>query len=290
MTEAPRLKPQILVELLDHSFRLYRENFALFVGLIAIVYVPGQILQMAISAPITLELGVLMQQWQASARSNPDMALLKQIIGHSTQLFVVSALIGGIVFPLATGALTLAASRRYLGQPTSLRECYRFIFRNFGRYLGTLLLSGLATGLGFMACVVPGIFLAVWFVFTSSVVVLEGQGGTEAMGRSRQLSKDNGWRIVGMFLLVFTISVMLGFGISAFSTFAIQRLGLEPLHEFLAQQALQDVITLFLAPFYSIGWVLLYYDIRIRNEGFDLEVRLATPPAEPPRPPSPAAA
>jgi len=296
VTEAPRLKPQEILELLDASFRLYRENFALFVGLTALIYVPGQILQMIISAPITLEFGELMAKWQASARSNPDMGVLKQMIGHGVTLFLVSALVGGILFPLSTGALTLAASRRYLGQPASLRECYGFIFRNFGRYVGTLLLSGLAAGLGFMFCVVPGIILSVWFVFTSSVVVLEGLGGTEAMGRSRQLSRGNGWRVVGMFLLLILIAMILGIGGSAFSNFVTEKLALEKLHEFMAQQAVQDVITLLLAPFYSIGWILLYYDIRIRQEGYDLEVRLPAPsgtvlpPAEPPPPGSAAPA
>jgi hypothetical protein len=290
VTEAPRLKPQEILGLLDASFRLYRENFALFVGLVALIYIPGQILQMFVTAPLTLEFGDLMAQWQASARTGPDMTLFRQMMGVATILFLVSALVGGIVFPLATGALTLAASRRYLGQPTSLRECYGFIFRNFGRYVGTLLLSGLAAGLGFMCCIVPGILLSVWFVFTSSVVVLEGLGGTAAMGRSRQLSQGSGWRIVGMFLLLMLIAMILGIGSSAFSNFFIQRLELERLHEFMAQQAVQDVITLLLAPFYSVGWILLYYDVRIRNEGFDLEVRLAAPPAEPPPPPTAATA
>lgn len=295
MSDAPRLRPQGVLELLDHSFRLYRDNFAIVVGLISVIFIPSQIVLLLVTGPISVELGTVMAKWQSQAQTSPDPALLKQMVGLFGTLFLVSAFFGAVVFPLATGALTRAVSRRLLGQQISLRDCYVYIFRNFGRYIGTLMLNGMAIGLGTMVCVVPGLLMAVWFVFTSTVVVVEGIGGTAAMGRSKQLSIGQAGRIVGMFVLMILTSGMIGAGVSAMSTFAVKRVALEPLQEFMAQQALQDVIQLLLTPFYAIGWVLLYYDIRVRNEGFDLEVRLASaeaaarPPQAPP-PPSPAAA
>lgn len=293
MAEPPRLRPQEIVEILDSSFRLYRENFALFIGVVALIYIPAQILQMVITGPISLELGTLMAQMQAQSRANPnapDMSIMKQVIGHSSMLLLVTALVSGIAFPIAACALTKAVSRRVLNEATSLRECYGFVFRNFGRYVGTILLNGLAIGLGLMCCVVPGILLGIWFVFTAYVVVIEGQGGTAAMGRSRELSRGQGWRIVGLFVILIVVSLALTFSINAFSGYAIQRMDLQPLHQFMAQQALQDVLHLLLTPFFSIGWILLYYDVRIRNEGYDLEVRMTAPAAVVPAPegPSPA--
>jgi hypothetical protein len=61
--------------------------------------------------------------------------------------------------------------------------------------------------------------------------------------------------------------------------------------------AIQQVLNLLVAPFSSIAWILLYYDLRIRKEGFDLEVLAKSmsapgascPAAEksPPAPPAP---
>jgi hypothetical protein len=287
VTEAPRLKPQELIEILDSAFRLYRENFALFIGIVAIVYVPAQLLLLVLSAPISLELQVLMEQWR-TAGPNADPAKMKEMVGHFTTLGILSALINGLIFPLATGALTLAVSRKMLRRPVGLGECYGFIFRNLFRLLGTELLAGLAIGLGVMCCVVPGIFLAIWFRFTSSLVILEGSAGTAAMGRSKQLSAGHGWRIAGLAALLFLVNFLLGAGIGAFSAFVIERLQLSELHKIMTQSALQDAIQLLVTPLPSIAWILMYYDIRIRNEGFDLEVRLDA--SEQPPPPSPAAA
>jgi hypothetical protein len=290
VTEAPRLKPQELIEILDSAFRHYRENFALFIAIVAIIYIPSQILLLIVAAPINVELQTVMMQWKGGGAGG-DPSKMKDIIGHSTTLLLLSGVFQGLVFPIATGALTLAVSRKMLRQPVRLGECYGFVFRNLFRLLGSLLLSGLASGLGYLCCIVPGIFLSVWFVFTSSVVVLEGLGGTTAMGRSRQLSVGHGWRIVGLFSLLFIVNLILGGGLGAFSAFAVERLELDLLHKFMAQTALQDALTLLLTPFPSIAWILLYYDIRIRNEAFDLETRLdaAERPASPPLPPTPPA-
>ncbi len=262
MGEPPRLKPQTIPEILDTSFRIYRENFALFVGLLAVIYVPAQVLNLVVTAPLTVEMQNLISDMQKGSQNDNSQVLQKVMINNS--------IIFG--FPLATGALTRAVSRRYLNEPTSLGDCYGFILKNFGRYLGTALLSGLVIGLGFMMCAVPGILFAVWFVFTSSVVVLEGLGGTNAMGRSKQLSKEQAGRIIGMWFINMIITIPLSLGINAASGLAVRHTGFSTLMQYVTQQGIQDVMNLLLTPFFSVAWILLYYDIRIRKEGFDLEV------------------
>ena len=117
------------------------------------------------------------------------------------------------------------------------------------------------------------------------------------MGRSKQLSEGHRWRIVGMGLCILMIGIVLGIGIGALNQFLLPKLTMNPVRQAVLGQALQQILNLLLAPFSSIAWILLYYDLRIRKEGFDLEVLAKSmsaprgffppPQKSPPAPPAP---
>ena len=56
------------------------------------------------------------------------------------------------------------------------------------RSLGAAILAGLTIGLGFILCIAPGIIFAIWYVFVSQVVVVEGLKAEKAMSRSKELT------------------------------------------------------------------------------------------------------
>ena len=60
-----------------------------------------------------------------------------------------------------------------------------------GRLIGASILAGLVICLGFVLLIVPGVIWALWFMLVSSVAVLEGIGGSRALGRSRELMRGN---------------------------------------------------------------------------------------------------
>ncbi len=288
MAEAPRLKPQTVTEILDSSFRLYRENFATFLGILAIVYIPGIILQMLLTGTIGEEMIALRQQAHtADGHVEPAVMQKLTMVGMGQSLVIL--LITGLTFPLATGTLTRAVSSRYLNERISIGACFSYVLSIFLKYMGTILLSGLVMGIGWMFCIVPGILFAIWFSFTSSVVVLEGLGGTTAMGRSKQLSKDNAGRIIGLWLITFILTLAVNYGVGFGFAFILPKVLHSPVHLLVATQGLQQVIGMILSPLFSVAWILLYYDIRIRKEAFDLEVlakSMGSPQGAPPAPPA----
>lgn len=295
MTDAPRLEKMGVIEILDRSFQLYRENFLLFLSVLAVVQVPADLLQLLVTATMKDEVLVAAQ---THGPFGGGAAMNERVAASMIVSSVVSLLIVGVAMPLATGALTRAVSGRYLNERTTVGACYSHVFKVFLKLLGTILLTGLVTMLGFFMCVAPGFLFMVWFVFSSSIVVLEGLGGTEAMGRSKQLSDGHRWRVVGMGLCMFLMYFVLGAGMGAANLFLLPKLALGPVHQAVAGQAIQQIFYLFLTPFFSVAWILLYYDVRIKKEGFDLEVlarSMATPkgfyqppPGAPPSPQAPA--
>src|SRR3989304_3822966 len=94
------LRPLGLGDILDVTLKLYRQNFALFVGIYALVLVPVAVIQLLLGAAI-------------NPRSPDQMSLWFLV---SLVLAVVS------VLPFAT--MIHAASARYLGRTVTTVEAY----------------------------------------------------------------------------------------------------------------------------------------------------------------------
>jgi hypothetical protein len=62
------------------------------------------------------------------------------------------------------------------------------------------------TALGFLAFIVPGIWLAISWAFAAQSVVVEGRRGTAALRRSFELVRGRWWRVFGIVLLLTLIA------------------------------------------------------------------------------------
>ena len=315
MGEAPRLKPMMSTELLDAAFRLYRSNFVTFLGIFAVIYVPITLVVIAISGHFTSQAqAALLGAADDAARETAEQGLLVIQNGITVLEMILFAL---IAVPLATGALTCAVGMRYLNEPASIGKAYRQILPILLKYFITTLLSGSVIALGFLVFLLPGVFLLLtgnlavaglaflagvpfsliigyrfmtWFFATSSIVCLEGIGGTAAMGRSRELVRGFGGRVFGFLILTAMLQAVLLAPISVAAEFLWPMLTESLALQSALSTTLQQVLSMIVTPFFSAVLVLLYYDLRIRKEAFDLEVlakNLGTtaPPAAAPAPP-----
>lgn len=162
------------------------------------------------------------------------------------------------------GALTIAVSELARGnRPNAMRAMKRVLETDcIVRLLWTSLLQMLAVGIGFLLLVVPGVVLMAHFALVPAVVALEPVSGWGAMKRSHELCRGHLWRITGQFLLLIFCTVLL--------------VGLV----FLVASQMSDLVAGFavlgvemLAFFASpIFLVLIYYDLRVRKEGYDLSL------------------
>lgn len=297
MGEAPRLKAMTSTEILDAAFRLYRNNFATFLGIFALIYVPTTLIVVGVS-------GLLYPQAQAAVLSAADEGAQKNAQTHLqmvdglvqvVQLFVYAL----IEMPLATGALTCAVGMRYLNEPASIGKAYGQLLPLFLKYLGTTMLYGLVVGLAFIVFLLPGFFLMLtgsvglsaivmflglpfsmvfgyrcltWFFATASIVCIERLGGTAAMGRSRRLVHGSGWRIFGFLLILGMLQGALMMPISMGLQFALPFVTESMALQFTCKTVLEQTLSMIITPFFSTVLILLYYDLRIRKEAFDLEV------------------
>ena len=84
----------------------------------------------------------------------------------------------------------------------------------FGAAFGYNLLTSIGIGLGLIFFVIPGLMLLARWAVGLPALLRENLGVSEAMGRSRDLTDGNRWRILGLALLIWVpfILLMLLFG------------------------------------------------------------------------------
>jgi hypothetical protein len=123
---------------------------------------------------------------------------------HSLISMFLHAFFQATVFAVVMGQLA--------GRPTTPREVLAAGGKFFLPLFAVNLLALLGIALGCIALVVPGIMLAMaWFVVSPALVV-ERTGITEVFGRSADLTRNNRWRLLGLFLIFAIASSIVGDG------------------------------------------------------------------------------
>lgn len=121
-----------------------------------------------------------------------------------------------IVVSLWLGAAGLIQTRSIVeNQTLPIKQLLSEGWKIIGKVFITGLLAGLAVLGGVLLLVIPGIIFAVWFTFTTQIVVFENLSGTEALSRSKQLVKGRFWKTVGYLLFPTLIIFVYSFITSA---------------------------------------------------------------------------
>jgi len=259
---AADLRPLSLGELLDRSFFLYRRNFLLFAGIIA---VPNLLL-------LTFQL--------AGVALRTEKAFLTPLISIPWGLATIVISLG--VAAASQGATVIAVSQLHLGQPASIGESFAGI-RGRILYLALIMIGyGIGVGVGFVLLLVPGIILALMWALTIPVAVLEDKGLRDSVNRSAELTKGHRGRVFVIYFLFLVLfyAVYMAWEIPIFAMIGLmsrgQRMAAVPLWTQIAFPLGSFLSQCLVGPLMTIGFSLLYYDERVRKEAFDLQHMMAT--------------
>jgi len=289
----PALRPLRLGELLDQAIRLYRRNFLTFIGIIALVYVPLTVLQTASAAVLSSSLGTIRS-------SSPEQIFTNYAYwGGMLSTIVVGFLQFIFVSGIATGALTRAVADNYLGKQTSILDAYRGIGKSWVSLIGALLFVGLLIVVAFLWwIIVPCVG---WFTglgmlaFLSSavspmvapVVVLERQGALASVRRAWNLVRRRFWPVLGYIFVLFIFNLIIVNGPVTLVNLLLTRIvpssfG-DPTSMIVIRTIVQSIVSIvFILLYYPLqmtAFTLIYFDLRVRTEGFDLTL-LATGDAD----------
>jgi uncharacterized membrane protein len=244
----PALRPLSVGEILDVSFQLYRRHFAA----LAMVALVCSGLPVLLSLFIEASGGMLQHVWLTLAYYG---------------IFVVLSAI-------ATAATVFIVSESYLGRPLSAAEALSRAAPLLWRVITCSVLTGLLVMVGFLLFVIPGIVLVCGVILAFPVLVLEpGTTASGALSRSWALTRGSGWRIFGMLVTLFLLLYIPIVALTALAALVLPDAAPgAAMTGGVVGLVLAGVLQLFLYPLFYCVLTVSYYDLRVRKEGFDLEV------------------
>ena len=248
---APVLKPLSLGEVLDISFGLYR---TLFTPLLLVTLATRAV-------PLLIEVYV-----------ETSGGLLAQPL-----LYAVNLVLNVVLGAVAAAASTFVIAENYLGRPLTAGAAFARSTPFIGRLILVALLSTLLLGFGALLLLIPFFILLPGLVLATPALVLEDLPGAEdALGRAWSLSRGFRFRVFVAMMVVFTL---IAIPFIALGVFMVSQGTLEATTaistEGLLAVALAALIQTLVYPFLYAVLTVLYYDLRVRKEAYDLEVLAA---------------
>lgn len=273
-----------VVQIYRRAFLLYKESFVRLITVVAIVQVPLMLLD------------ILIQWTIGSGHSSHTMTIGGEILLVATS---------DIIYAIGLGALTKTISENCLSNSLSIGETYRAIAPRIATLILATLVVGILVSVGFILLIVPGVILWLQYALILPVVVQENQTAFGAMKRSKALVSGNLGKVFLVCLMALLI-VLIAHWVACYfggviSPGTVVASGnpdtpVQVVPSFISQlfAIMGDVLV---APISAAAFVLLYYDLRIRKEGFNMEMLAKgivkasavpagqTPPAIPPSDP-----
>jgi len=234
-------------ELIDATFQLLRRNAAAFFTLSAMFTIPNTILQSILMRPT-------FGQPQPLGTAGPGLG------GFGA--YYLCALALGALFHTA---MMMATSEAYLGKPVVVANDLQRALPKVVVVFLAYFLTTLAVAVGVLGFFIGAIYVWLLFFAVPSAVIFENASIGTAFSRSIALSKGLKGHIfltlflagviylVGYFIIIFVASLLVG--ISPYAQLIVMALGLT-----------------LIVPVFPIVAVLVYYDARIRKEGFDIQL------------------
>ena len=236
-------RPRSITEILDASFHLFRRHFKPLVTLTAVTYLPLAVLSL------------LYSRYAGFTADTPPTAF-----PASTFIFFPIMLIW---FTIMSALVTTMASRAYLDEPLEPGTVWRTSAPRLLSAIAATFIVVFIAGIGLVFFAIPGIYLYTRFGSAPIIAVLEGVSFSDALKRASVLSSDRKLHIFGVTLLALLLYfvVSLGLGVVALLTPSA-----------LLRSLVSFVGTIFTWPIIPIIQTVLYYDLRIRAEGYDVEL------------------
>lgn len=281
------LRPMSAGEVLDRAFQVYRSNFGPFFLTAFVVFVPMGLLYAVAGFEPSEQISV--------TRAVGSMGLLV--------LFLVVSVV-------SWAALTWEVEWAMSGDPVSVQRGYRRALGSAFGLVGLWIVVYVGAIVATMLAFVPGILLGVGVAFlplpetvgvvlgavfalsfvafvliwvgavaaiATPVLVLEGVGVFAALKRAHALTKGARIRVGGLMALAWlivilpTLGVLIAMGMASV-LWDPEAVGQMTTAQLYLQQLVGAAIGSITTPYMVAVMVMLYYDRRVRREGYDVEL------------------
>lgn len=263
----PELRPRGVGEILDTAVAMFRARFRSLILITLAVVVPVEIastLVLLSSQPDDYTVGIT---GTSPVYDDNDIAL---------QLAAVIVIL--VVSTLATAFVTAAATRiaadAYIGNSEAPGQAIRNVARRTLPLVGLTIISAIGIAIGWLMLLVPGLLLQAAWAVAVPALILEGTGVIAALGRSYALTKSRFLLALGVVWSVWLLEFVLSVGLSSVLGYLIATND-STTGDVIIQSVSNTVSSIVTTPLVATAIVALYFDLRIRSEGFDVQMMLS---------------
>lgn len=262
-----RLRPMTVADIVDGAFTIIKARPARLFGISALFVVPITLLVAYLERQLYDDVSLVdiyssdpavVAESSESSALNPNLLLLMELVLPALALVAVAAVIA-----------RLARSWSY-GHDPAAGELLSWLVRSAWPLFASYLLVHLAEGVGALACFVGAVFVMPLFSVTAPVIGMEDAGPIVAMRRAANLAGKRYWAVLGVNLLIGLVAWLLSIALGGLPGMLAGLFGADIGWVLIAVGGVvSGVVT---TPFVAAATVLLYLDLRVRNEGIDLEM------------------
>jgi hypothetical protein len=225
-------------------------------GLVGRNFVPFFVLTLVLAGLPSLILQVAMPTDPTAIQQAPGAYFTTIIIG------VLVSIATGVILQ---GTLTRASIDDLSGKGANLGSAVSSTLPIILPLIGLGLLVGLGIAVGLILLVIPGIFLALCWMVSSPVMVVERLGIVASMQRSMKLTQNHRWAILGLivlFIIAYIIVAAIIGAIAGGSLLVDPTAG--PPMTFLIVMTLVGVVISMVG---TVGAAAIYFELRQIKEG-----------------------
>jgi len=256
----PQLRPLGIGEILDVGIKITIRHWWTLARAVLVVVIPLQLV--AVVVDVSASGGVVTTGGETGTIDEDE-------IWTVVAAGLVALALTLLAQTIATGACFKAVADAYLGRVPSWRRSLGEVLRRLHSIVWVSILSFVLALLGFVACIAPGVWLYISWAVAVPALLTEGVKGRRALGRSFRLVKGFWWRAFAIVVLGSVLGSILELAIG----------GVLGAISFATQSDVVDIVTSVLSaviagaittPFIAAVTIVLYVDLRVRKEGFDL--------------------
>lgn len=258
------LHPMSVGDILDGAFKLLKANARTILLIVAAIIVPIQFLS-AFAVRDQVSMGLL------NILSDPTLVDSDANFGvGNPAVTILTGVVSLLTGPFIAGAVSRVVAASYIGEQMGPAPALRITVRRFGALLAASVLVFALQLVGLVFCIVPGLLAFALYTAVTPALMVEELGPVQAMRRSWRLMRPRMWHVLGIAVLARIMAGVLGNLLGGIPSVAATVLGGSFAWFFIAVGAILS--SLVSAPIVAIVATLLYFDGRIRHEGFDLQM------------------
>ena len=170
-------------------------------------------------------------------------------------------------FYVMTAIVATMASRAYLQEPLDPGTTWKVAFPRLPAIIVSGFLVTIGSAIAFIFLVFPAIYFYTRFGMSPLIAALEGTSTNESLTRATHLSRGQKLHILGAGLLALLLYFIVSIGLGILFTMVPSML-LKTIFSYFG--------TILVWPMLPMVQTVLYYDLRIRAEGYDVDLMSRT--------------